>query len=1293
MSRPSTPIQGLLRALRIGMAQALETDRSPLLLLARQALTFIEQGNPGDPDVAGESSELAYLLAGLVAADLGPLAGEALGLLFRLGVVGEILAAAALETSPMEQALDLAEHLGDEEKLLFVNAFFRRPRPTVPQLADFCQTVLAKTAERSPDELLVLLDLLASRLEIPSLPLRNALTRGRLGIWLQRLLLLPLSADQARYLACVIGRLRDPDLAERLAAGIGDMDSVTAEIVCRALAEIPGLGAWAASAPLEGLLADEDPLLAIAALAVLGRCDETRAVRKVAVLAKAHPERVAELAPALAGFSQAGFRLLMQTVPPDLRPEMLRAIYRILASAMPWRLAAAARAIGQDPRMAPLIDALRDDLAARRKAIAPFVRPPRPVRPAPSAGSASTALEEVKYLVDLPTNDEAATVAAVLLQELRPGVVTRDRTIAHTGLGGASIAEVSFVQCRLQGVSLAAAELRGCVFEETRFSHVDFSQARFDNTAFRNCRFDNCRFAAAMLRNVRFQGCRLRLCDCGGIVGRDVSLIEAEADACNFDRAVFAGLQAIRCSLRAVNLTRAVVRGGLCQGTAFTDCILESADLADTELASATTDGCYLAGLRLDGTTDAPDILAAVEQTEARLMAETATDIPMPDTLAVGPGLRFVGAVLDAAFCSRDIRQRRTALLANNKRRMALAQSRLGTDNTAFLELLPELIAAGAVRDETGLHPAPVARIAGYDSTLSSRRLLTAHLGADYAKLPPSGIPVDVKAVYAVGSIGTVAQTAGSDLDVWLCLDTQNVKSPQVAAFEEKLDAISRMAGRERGLDLHFFCMTAKDIRDNIFGFSPDEGQGSAQGCLLKEEFYRTVLVVAGRKPFWWCVAPGATPEVYERTLADIARTESGIAADCLDCGSIGSIAGDEYFGASLWMIVKSLTSPFKSILKFGLLEKYAEKAARPELLCETVKASLIAGQTGLWQCDPYALLFSEVSRYYVKQDQMGALALLRKAFQQKIGFDPYGEYGGRSGAAILDRFFPYAPQPAGTCPAHRLPKQDESKSGFPQVVALGDAITKYFLHVYKRLRQRADQLPSQGGLTERDQAMLSQRITASFSRETGKIMRLPFIRPGRDLFLSLEIDHEERGPRERAFVIRGETETKREDDAEKWDPIRMDTSLVRLAAWLAANELYRPGERVRAVFLPPPLSLPDAVGLFDTIYATFPIRETFAPPLSWGLSPKAITAALIVLNLGVARDEREVVRAEVLYATSWGELLHFGTPKGLSLLESNVAAFLTGNLGLPLAPDARIEAFAPARSQCRAARHGRFGR
>uniref|UniRef100_I2Q1H5 Adenylate cyclase n=1 Tax=Desulfovibrio sp. U5L TaxID=596152 RepID=I2Q1H5_9BACT len=1290
MTRPGSPARAIMRTLRTGLSQPPGSDLSPLVPLARQALAFIDRGAVNDPATAGEASELAFLLAALLEAGDEGFARQAFGLFFRLGVEGEVLAVIHLEKLPEDQAVAILSGLGDEEKLLFVNAFFRRERPARPKTAAFGLGVLSDVVERTPDELLILLDLLANRHEYPALPVRNALVRGRLGMWLHRLLRMDLSAEQTRYMARVVGRLREPVLVEGLVERLGNLDEISAEMVCRALAETPGIDPAVAAGPVAALLATPEPSLAGAALTALARCDPSRAAEAAAGLLAGDPGRTDELAPLLAGLSLAAFGQALRGLPPQPRKKALGAVYAVLAAAQPQAMEGAARAVARTGvAPAPLTEALLADLAVRAKAaLRPF--PPRPALPGPAAPREDPKglWKRVKSLVPTPGGGDEK--AEALRRQLAAGEEIHKRQILWTPLGGEAITDAVFSKCVFRAVGLAQSTLTGVTFTDCQFSDVSFEQSRLTRVTFQGCRFANCRFSRTVLDGVRLADCELRLCGFESATGNDVAFASVDVVECDFFSAALSGLSLSQCRFRAVSLVRAVLHGFSSQGALFSDCLFEMATFPRARFSGLRTEGCYFAGSRFSGATEEPDILGAMAKDDALAMAEAVPDIPLPAALADGPGLRLVAACCDAMLFSRDIRRRRLALLANNKRRLAWARRRLGEAGAAFLDMLPGLVGLGLVRDGSGTRPAPAARIAGFAPDLPTLRHLVRHFGRPATAFPT--VParaLAVEAVYTIGSVGTVAQTSDSDLDVWICLKDGEAAHPDLPAFKDKLETISRFAETEGGLEIHFFCMTVQDVRDNVFGYSEDEGYGSAQGCLLKEEFYRTALVVAGRKPAWWCVPARIGQEAYAKALSGIGRAEPEVAADCLDFGPVSAIAGDEYFGASLWMIVKSLTSPFKSIIKFGLLEKYAEHPGEPELLCDTLKDFVFANQGGLWRCDPYALLFREVSRHYQERKQSGAVELLRQAFLQKTGFDPCEEYATRSGETILDHFFPYAPPAAGACPPPPRRDSQADEDGFAQAVALGDVITSYFLRAYERLKARSQELSSGGGLTERDQTMLSRRIAASFGRRVGKIMRMPFIRPGRDLFASLEIAFEEISPREKGFVIRGES-AGADRKARKRETVRQEGSLPRLAGWLTANELYRPGLHLQAATLPAPLTLPDVAGVLGAVHNVFPVRETFAPPLSLGLLPERVTAALFVVNLLVPREERRTVSVDVLYATTWGELFHLERTAGLDVFDASPSLFLSESLGLALAPDLRLEVYAPARSQCQAGRQSR---
>lgn len=1295
MNRVGSPARLLMRTLRTGLSQPPGSDLSSLLPLARQTLAFIDREAADDPATAGEASDLAFLLAALLEAGDETFRRQAFGLLFRLGVEGEVLAVIHLETMPEDQALSILAGLTEEEKLLFANAFFRRPRTNRPRTEAFGLAALGEAVEKAPDELLILLDLLANRHEYPALPLRNALVRGRLGMWLRKLLQMDLTAEQIRYMSRVAGRLRDPGLAERLAIRLGDLDELSAEAVCHALAETPGLNAAVVGPPLLALAEQAtEPSLVAAALTALGHCDPTKTAAATAARLTRQPEHLPVLAAVMAGLPLAGFGACLRALPSEKRGEALGAVYIFLAAALPEHVQAAARAVcstGAHP--ADVQKAFLADLTERTRIDSHAAMPPPPPPAQTKTKEEGANLwKRVRSLVAAPGGAEDNATAKALRQELAEGGQWQDRQILWKTLDGAVVKGATLTRCSLKAVSLTQAAVADATFTDCQFADVNFERARVERTSFNRCRFNNCRFSQSVFDTVRFTDCELRLCDFGGLSARKTVFSMVDAMECDFFTAGLTDVTLEQVRLRAVSLVRAVSQGLTIRGALFSDCLFEMATLPGTTMESIRTEGCYFAGSHFSGATDEPDILGAMAKDEGRSMAEAADGPPLPAILAGGPGLRLVAATVDALLFSRDIRRRRLAMLANNKRRLAWARHRLGPDSARFLDMLPGLVEANLVRDADGVRPAPPARVRGYVPDLPTARNLANQCGqpAQALRVAPDDA-LTVEAIYTIGSAGTVAQTQASDLDIWVCLDAASANHPDRPAFEEKLETISRQADRELDLEIHFFVMTAQDIRDNVFGYSEDEGYGSAQGCLLKEEFYRTSLILCGRKPAWWLAPAGIPPEGYARAVAGLARAEPEAAADSLDFGCVDAIAGDAFFGASLWMIVKSLTSPFKSVIKFGLLEKYAAEGGEPALLCETLKKHIFTRQGGMWRCDPYALLFSEVSRHYQNRESAGVLELLRQAFLQKTGLDPCEDYRTRTGQAILDHFFPYAP-PAGNCPP---PPQREAPAGeesFAHIVSLGDAITTYLLRAYERLKTRGAALADAGGLSERDQTMLSRRIAASFAQRVGKIMRMPFIRPERGFFESLEITFEELRTKEKetVFTVQGESTGADRKNRQK-ETVRQDASIIRLTAWLVANELYRPGQYLQAGTLPAPLALPDITGLLAAIHDLFPPADTFSPPLSWGLSPERITAALVVVNFLSPREEKTTRSADLLYATSWGELFHVERHADLDLLAHSPAAFLTEKLGLPVDPHLRLAIYAPPRSQCQLARAARM--
>lgn len=64
-----------------------------------------------------------------------------------------------------------------------------------------------------------------------------------------------------------------------------------------------------------------------------------------------------------------------------------------------------------------------------------------------------------------------------------------------------------------------------------------------------------------------------------------------------------------------------------------------------------------------------------------------------------------------------------------------------------------------------------------------------------------------------------------------------------------------------------------------------------------------------------------------------------------LDLGGLSSLSAEEYFGASLWQLYKSIDSPYKAVLKTLLLEAYSWEYPNPRLLAKDIKQRLHDGE------------------------------------------------------------------------------------------------------------------------------------------------------------------------------------------------------------------------------------------------------------------------------------------------------------------------------------------------------------
>jgi len=237
----------------------------------------------------------------------------------------------------------------------------------------------------------------------------------------------------------------------------------------------------------------------------------------------------------------------------------------------------------------------------------------------------------------------------------------------------------------------------------------------------------------------------------------------------------------------------------------------------------------------------------------------------------------------------------------------------------------------------------------------------------------------DILGVYTIGSAGTISQTSRSDCDIWICIDKREYDEKTLQYLNSKLNMIKGWLDENVKMPVYFFLTDVNDIRNCKFGNIDFESSGSTQKNILKEEFYRTTILICGRIPFWWVAYDPEAGVDYDRELNDIRRTDFG-EVDFIDFGNLSEVHPSEYYGAALWQLNKSLTHPLKSIIKMLLLKMFLE-SQEEELLCNKFRRHVLYPSINAMPPDPSLFTMQTMLDYYSDHARKDHFEFIKKCF------------------------------------------------------------------------------------------------------------------------------------------------------------------------------------------------------------------------------------------------------------------------------------------------------------------------
>ena len=246
---------------------------------------------------------------------------------------------------------------------------------------------------------------------------------------------------------------------------------------------------------------------------------------------------------------------------------------------------------------------------------------------------------------------------------------------------------------------------------------------------------------------------------------------------------------------------------------------------------------------------------------------------------------------------------------------------------------------------------------------------------------PPKG-ELPITGVYTMGSTSSVGQSCSSDLDIWVCHQSW-LDSEERQLLQRKCSLLESWAA-SLGVEVSFFLIDENRFRHNESGSLGGEDCGSTQHILLLDEFYRTAVRLAGKRILWNMV-PCDEEEHYDDYVMTLYVQGVLTPNEWLDLGGLSSLSAEEYFGASLWQLYKSIDSPYKAVLKTLLLEAYSWEYPNPRLLAKDIKQRLHDGEIVSFGLDPYCMMLERVTEYLTAIEDFTRLDLVRRCFYLKV--------------------------------------------------------------------------------------------------------------------------------------------------------------------------------------------------------------------------------------------------------------------------------------------------------------------
>lgn len=782
--------------------------------------------------------------------------------------------------------------------------------------------------------------------------------------------------------------------------------------------------------------------------------------------------------------------------------------------------------------------------------------------------------------------------------------------------------------CDFSHASFIQPFFKKAIFYNINMDHVDFDSANFDDAVFINVSAKEGVFSKCSFQRVKFFNCNFNNAEI-----KDCSFFDSTISKTSFNLTTISSTSFSFSKISAVSFATALI------------------DLIDFSYVQARF--CRL-----------PSKSKSAMKTDkisynSRKFQMAYDQMPQMDAVIVKD--------IDILTFSEFIHYGEAKFIKQNRLSQLMAFDIFKAKQSDLFQLIPMLLHSNFdFPGFSSIDPMTPAGIQDYQPDREAFRVLEKYI----KQVPESLITPEsdmIQGVFTIGSIGSVAQTSDSDIDYWICVNEDQFSLEDNYLLDQKLAKLEKMAIEKFETQVTFFKVDVTKARNNDFGDSSSESSGSAQSRILKEEFYRTMIHVAGKIPLWAVLPTSISLQYYNTILKNTGSMPN--LSRYIDLGDIHAISNSEYYGASIWQMFKWLKSPFKSVIKMALLEKYIYEYGKKALLCNSYKDEWMnsGAQLKLAHNDSYYILLKDLLEYYRKTNDQESVFLLLTCFFLKIEITRDAQI--ENTVFGLRRIF------LDKCVSKwGLDKQKIFDVGnykswpYSQIVNLSTTIERYMVKKYKTVNKAFDRLfHGKSQISPEDRTVLGRKVFVEFSNQSGKVQKILLISRSERHFQGLHLRY--LNPTKTVGyweLINRDSRSNRHQE----EVLNKAKTIEEIGAWLINNGLYTPETVINMIPNPTYVTFDDIRKLYAAMYEFFEPLLHQTAGFDQLLEKAQVTDLFISINFYAPRQQSEITEYTAVFLNTWGEMFCKSIYKkeGFSNLETTKMDIIQ-KIGIPRLP------------------------